>query len=410
MNRMEVMHLRIDKGLFETALREKLSDETIQVLEITTHPLSEKGVNFLSDLHEASIRYTVTSKNGKTKYERSTNLVVKVEPSNEVSRELVRQQDLFLTELQVLRDVLPKIKQIVGHQLGPQLWYGSENPPVLFMEDLRKRAFIMKNRQKGLSFEHCRMAIQQMARLHAGSVAIFEKHPAMIEAFRDGGIVSTKCPTSFIRMMEVSLLRIGKEIRTWSDEKCANTADKLFKLAKNIGPRCVDVYRYDPDEFCVLNHGDCWINNMMFRENEKGQPLENILVDYQMSVYTSPVIDLIYFLNICPEFKVKYDNDDYFLEIYLNVLEETMRKIGCKTKPPTIRQLKEAVYKRRIYAVFSGIVLYLRMMANKEDTEDFTQVLKDYAGETKMDVFRNPDAVKLAHKMIPVMNERGYFD
>lgn len=407
---MEVQHLRIDNGLFETVLRKKLSDETVQILGIASRPMSEKGLNFLSDLYEASIRYTVSSKNGRTKFERTTNFIIKVELSNEVLQMLVRQQNLFLTELRVLRDVMPKIKQILGQQLGPQLWYGSMNPPALIMEDLRKRKFIMKDRQKGLSFEHCRLAVEQIAKLHAGSVAVFEKNPGMIDSFRDGGIVSVKCPKSFLRMMEVSLIRIGKEIRTWSDEKCANTADKLIKLSENISSRCIDAFKSDPDEFCVLNHGDCWINNMMFRENEKGQPIEHVLVDYQMSVYTSPAIDLIYFLNICPEFAVKYDNDDYFLEIYLDVLQETMRNIGCKTKPPTIPQLKEAIYKRRIYAVFSGVVLYLRMMANKEDTEDFILVLKEYAGETKMDVFKNPDAVKLAHKMIPVMNERGYFD
>lgn len=129
-----------------------------------------------------------------------------------------------------------------------------------------------------------------------------------------------------------------------------------------------------------------------------------------MAVYTSPVIDLLYFLNICPEFDVKYDNDDHFLKLYLHTLEEIMKDIACKRKPPTMEQLKEAIHKRRIYAVFSGLVLYLRMMGNKEDTEDFEELLTKLLGETKMDVFRNPDAVKLAHKMIPIMNERGYFD
>lgn len=129
-----------------------------------------------------------------------------------------------------------------------------------------------------------------------------------------------------------------------------------------------------------------------------------------MAVYTSPVIDLLYFLNICPEFDVKYDNDDDFLKLYLHTLEETMKNIACKRKPPTMEQLKEALHKRRIYAVFSGVVLYLRMMGSKEDTEDFEELLTKLLGETKMDVFRNPDAVKLARKMIPIMNERGYFD
>lgn len=129
-----------------------------------------------------------------------------------------------------------------------------------------------------------------------------------------------------------------------------------------------------------------------------------------MAVYTSPVIDLLYFLNICPEYTVKYDNDDYFLEVYLNTLNETMANIGCRRKPLTMQQLKEAIHKRRIYAVFSGLILYLRMMANKEDAEHFTKILHKFAGETRLNVFKNPEAVKLAQKMIPVMDERGYFD
>lgn len=132
-------------------------------------------------------------------------------------------------------------------------------------------------------------------------------------------------------------------------------------------------------------------------------------VDYQMSVYTSPAIDLLYFLNICPEIDIKYDNDDYFLGIYLETLEETMKNIDCKRKSPTMRELKAALYKRKIYAVFAGIVLNLRMLANKEDTEDFDDLFVKL-GETKMNVFKSLNAVKLAEKMIPIMNERGYLD
>lgn len=79
-------------------------------------------------------------------------------------------------------------------------------------------------------------------------------------------------------MMEVSLLRIAEEMKKWSDEKCACTASKLIKLSETIGAECIRIYDYDIDEFCVLNHGDCWINNIMFKENEKGQPVELLLV------------------------------------------------------------------------------------------------------------------------------------
>ncbi|KAF3420470.1 hypothetical protein E2986_06128 [Frieseomelitta varia] len=410
---MEVNHLTIDERVFEKVLRRKLSNETVRILEIKYYYLSEKGMNFLSDLYEIHIRYTVPSNNDKTnetKLEQAINVVVKVEPLNELLHSIVSQQDLFDTELKVLRDVLPRIKKFVSPQLGPDLLYGSSDSRILIMENLLERGFAMKDRQKGLPLQHCRLVLQQLARLHAGSVAVFEENPEIVDSFIDGGILSSKCPKTFIRMMEVSLLRIAEQMKMWSDEKCARTASKLIKLSETIGAECVHIYDYDIDEFCVLNHGDCWINNIMFKENEKGQPVELLLVDYQMSVYTSPAIDLLYFLNICPEFDLKYTQDDYFLKIYLDTLEETMKNIDCKRKPPTMKQLREAMHKRRLYAVFSGVILYLRMMADKEDTEDFVLLFDKLSGETKLDVFKNPDAVKLAHKMIPIMNERGYFD
>ncbi|KOC58860.1 hypothetical protein WH47_01384 [Habropoda laboriosa] len=406
---MEINHLGINEHVFEKALRRKFSVENVKILENTCCCISDVGTNFLSDLYEASIRYAIISNNGETKYEGSVSAIIKTEPSNEISRDIVRKQDLFAIELKFLRDVLPRIRETVDCQLGPSLWYGSTNPHVLVMENLKERGFIMKDRQKGLSFEHCCLAIERIAKLHAGSVAVNEKNPEIMEHFKNGGIVSTKCPVTFSKLMEVSLVRIGNQIKQWSDERCVRAADKIIKLSETILPRCMDVYKYDFDEFCVLNHGDSWINNMMFVENEKGQPIDFLLVDYQMAVYTSPAIDLLYFLNICPEYDIKYDKDDYFLKIYLDTLEETMKSISCKRKPPTMQQLKAAIHKRRVYAILSGIILYLRMMANKEDTEGFQKV-EELTYETIMDVFKNPDAVKLTHKMIPIMDERGYFD
>ncbi|XP_031834349.1 uncharacterized protein LOC116427758 isoform X2 [Nomia melanderi] len=408
---MEMISSKVDEHVLEAALQKQLSVETLKILSVKIDFLSEKGSNFLSDLYKVTVKYTDASKNEeKSKSEHSTDVIIKLEPKEEIPLELVQQQDLFPVESKVLRNVLPMIRDLVGHLIGPSLLHCLDHPRVLIMENLHKKKFLMKDRQKGLSFQHCRLVMQILAKFHAGSVAVHERNPELIESFEDGGIVSKKCPEAFLRLMEVSLLRIGHQVKNWSDEKCVQAAAKIIKMAELIRTQCIEVYDHDSDEFCVLNHGDCWINNIMFKENERGEPVDLRLVDYQMAVYTSPAIDLLYFLNICPELSVKYDHDDYFIGVYLNTLKETMERIGCKTKPPTLEQLKKAIHKRRAYAVFSGMVLYLRMMANKEDTEDFTTVLKLYSGETKMDVFKNPDSVKLALKMIPIMNEKGYFD
>lgn len=402
--------LIFDKSFFAVALREGLQDETINVLDVKNNCVSAKCLNFLSDLFKATVRYTTSSKDRDNELEHTLDIVAKTEPlNNDVVMNMVRQQNLFLTEQQILQDVLPRIERLVGRQIGPKVYYSSDIVRVIIMEDLAKRGFVIKDRQRGLSLEHCVLVMEQIARMHAGSVALFEKKPEKVSSFRDG-LLSAKCPKSFFRMMEVSLINIGNVLKHWSDQKCAGVATKLIKLAETITPRCLDVYNYDADEFCVLNHGDCWVNNIMFKEGIKGEPIEAIFVDYQMSVYTSPAIDLHYFLNTCPEISVKCEKDDFLLTTYLNTLRSTMKKLGCKTEPPTMEDLKAALYKRRQYAICAGIVLYLRMIANKEDTEDFEELFGKLSGETKMDVFKNPDAKIAALKMIPVFEERGYLD
>ena len=127
-----------------------------------------------------------------------------------------------------------------------------------------------------------------------------------------------------------------------------------------------------------------------------------------MCVFTSPVIDLLYFLGICTENDIKCDMDDYLLNIYLQTLRKTMKKINCKTKAPTMDHLKKAIYKRKIYAIFSSLILYPRMIADEEDVETFDEFL--ITGKTKLDVFKNPIAISAVRKTIKYMNDRGYMD
>ncbi|KMQ94400.1 hypothetical protein RF55_5454 [Lasius niger] len=391
-------------------LRKELCDETINVLHVKDNSNFVKGTNFLSDFFKVQITYTILSKIDKKMSEQIADIVVKSEPISGIQLTMVREQGMFIRELTMLSEALPKIEKLVHKQLGPKLWYGSPEFRILVMENLTERGFVMKDRQKGLSMEHCLLVIEQLAKLHAGSVALHEKEPKLIESFKSGGIISVNCPESFMRLLEVSLLNVSKAIQGWTDQKYAHIATKLDKLVKTFRDRCADVYKYEPNEFCVLNHGDCWINNIMFRESDDGKLSDVLMVDYQMSVYSSPAIDLHYFLNICPQMELKYENDDFLLNSYLKTLTNTMISIGCATKAPTMEKLKAALHKRRIYAVFAGVILHLRMMADAKDTEDFVEVLEKLQGETKMDVFKNPDTVILAQKMIPTMDQRGYFD
>lgn len=102
---------------------------------------------------------------------------------------------------------------------------------------------------------------------------------------------------------------------------------------------------------------------------------------------------------MCPTLEFRGEKDDYFLELYLNILTNTMKKIGCKTNPPTLEQLKKAIFKRRIYSILTGLIYLPSILANKV-AENALNV----------NVFDVPISVETVHKMTKIFLHKGYLD
>lgn len=57
-------------------------------------------------------------------------------------------------------------------------------------------------------------------------------------------------------------------------------AKKLCNLANNFHKKGRELlYNYDPNEFNVINHGDFWINNILFKYDNEGTPIKAIFVN-----------------------------------------------------------------------------------------------------------------------------------
>lgn len=87
--------------------------------------------------------------------------------------------------------------------------------------------------------------------------------------------------------------------------------------------------------FKVLNHGDDWLNNMMFKGTEDVK-----LIDFQLSFWGSPANDLIYFFVSSVADDIKTQTYDDLLEIYHSELEKTLQALNYDGHIPTLSEIQ----------------------------------------------------------------------
>ncbi|XP_011296879.1 uncharacterized isoform X2 [Fopius arisanus] len=401
---------RIDPGdvFFQNVLHWGMCDDTIQDVELVEKKAAvKKGENYLSYLTRFTLKY-ICSDGHNGKVEKRAHLIMKEEPNANVKTlEYIRDLDVFQTERYMLEEIVPKVEKLVGKRLGPKVYYSSNEPCTIVMEDLISLGFQNRNRKNGLNKVEVSIILKYIANFHAGSILLNEQNPGCVSRLTTG-FISSKTPEAFFSFISKGLKSIAEQICNWMDPKFIPISDKLHKKSREICQNLQRTYQYDEDEFQVLNHGDLWVNNLMFKDDKNGEPLEMRMVDYQMCVWTSPAVDLLYIFNIVPETNIKMIHDDIFLQHYLTHLSNTMARIGCTANPPTLEQLKKSMYKRRDYGIMAGLTFWPKMIAEDDEIEDLDVVLE--RGEASVDLLKNPKARETLAKILPMLDERNYLD
>lgn len=88
-----------------------------------------------------------------------------------------------------------------------------------------------------------------------------------------------------------------------------------------------------PNGINVLNHGDFWINNMMYKydddDDESLRPRDIRLVDLQLVRFSSPCLDLQYFITTSAQQEVRTTAADSGNE----GLDDSTADLGVTEKP-----------------------------------------------------------------------------
>lgn len=195
----------------------------------------------------------------------------KVPPANAARREQFQSRPCFIREVLVYKNILPQLLQF-QQQINPKITFDAyakclaagdvDMNEFVLMEDLSLQDFLMFDRHQKLDLNHVALVMQELGKFHALSFAMKDQKP---EEFKKLSNINDVFFESFVNdyfNMYISSI-IDKVVAAMDeDDKCKAKMEQ-FKDFTSMGKDLTDFKNAEP--YAVINHGDCWNNNMLFR-------------------------------------------------------------------------------------------------------------------------------------------------
>ncbi|KAL0809686.1 hypothetical protein ABMA28_011203 [Loxostege sticticalis] len=316
-----------------TDAREQILRELLQKIaaennyenpEFETALVPTTGANFSSQLFHATIKSTDKD---------DINVFAKVAVIGETMREQFGKQatDVLLDiepyfytklakkykEIEDKHDVPKEHRLIVPKYYGHSVEYLKE---AVVMQDLSKDGFVTYDRFKSIDWDYASKAIEEMAKLHALSIAHQKEYPDDFEKAKK--IVKRpdfKEPNPFLQMFKQAEAKAPELTREENRPKIRKffesfDSNQFFKF-------------YLPNKIPVIIHSDYRPSNLMHKIDEDGK-LQVVAVDYQTMHEGSVVMDLLYFIFTGSDGAFRAKHYEQLIDFYYENLAASLKRLN----------------------------------------------------------------------------------
>ncbi|XP_047002897.1 uncharacterized protein LOC124620274 [Schistocerca americana] len=399
----------LDKQFAETSLKESDASRDLKVTSVAVHRATATGDNYLSDVY----RMTVKLECDASPHGSSLSLIIKCLPTREAMQKMAQEMQAFEKETRMFCDTIPAMSQILEKaapgkctQLSAKCFASGRQPvSYLVLEDLKARGFSLAKRCSGLDLAHSKLVVRKLAEFHAASVKLFEQDPSALDNYLV--FKSFHGPTA--QQLETFLkqgCRLLADQLDTLDGSFSEYAPRIRTLAESIFPRLADLTQRK-GKFRVLTHADTWVNNIMFRY-AAGVVQDVVLLDFQLSSYISPSIDLQYFTHTSLTEEVYANHLTDLLKEYHSRLIEVMDDIGISTdKQMSFEELLEDFEAHALYAVFSAVAVLPIVRTQDETRFDVEASLNESDSAANRNTFASAQYTQAIKQMLPEFEKRG---
>ncbi|XP_075226811.1 uncharacterized protein LOC142327546 [Lycorma delicatula] len=311
-------------------------------------------------------------------------------------------------------EVIPKYKSLLGEK-WPNIMaksFYSVHKNILLLEDLKVKGYVLADRIEQLNFEESALALTNLAILHAASVKLFETEPELIKkagaepVFRDE-------MKELLNVSHKGFINIAANICENRPE-LSNYVESMRKVGEYVFDALIELSKPKKGEFNVLNHGDFWTCNMMFKYIDN-KPVHNIPIDLQLCRYATPAFDIVYFMNGSPKEEVRIEKYNDLLNIYLDKLNTHLEIFGSDKRLSKI-ELKKAIDDCGIYGVHVTISILPLLLADPDKIEIVevkemsVEEFKNIESNNTMDAyFKNEEYLKILKTRFEEFEKKGWY-
>ncbi|XP_067633463.1 uncharacterized protein [Eurosta solidaginis] len=396
----------------ERCLRIYHKDKHLKIRRLHIKPALGKGENFGGVMTRISVDYhTSNGTNAIGRY-----IVKSSFEGDEASCKLMEPFDMFNREMNIYEQVLPKLNELL-HEIGDNDQIFCETMAVdrqrsaLIFEDLNVRDFMMPNRLEGLNMRLAKMVLRKLAKIHATSAVLNERENGCLESY-DCGLFNHHTD-NYMPGFEGIFVACNRRVAQWEGyeyyaRKLQNLQSKYIEFGKKM-------FEPTPGYVNVLAHGDIWTNNVMVKyDKQTGEPLDVIIIDFQYSVWTSPALDLHYFINtsLNEDLHLNLHKQDELIHCYYDTFSDTLRKLKYKSFIPSLHKFHIHLDEKKFYAFHTTcVVLAIQRNEDNEDA-DFKNIMQtdERATRFKDTCFKNPYVQRIIKQLLPFYDRRGLLE
>ncbi|XP_017145449.1 uncharacterized protein LOC108157774 [Drosophila miranda] len=395
----------LSKITLEKAVQAQIGDFA-NIIAVTPQQGSSEGENYSSLFLRLLVDVELFDH-----FTKSLSFVLKAQPNNDVMAAILGKLKLFQKEELMYHSILPKFEQLYADagkpiQFAPKAFKVDRDLGVdyILLEDLQKKNFKNANRLAGLDLNHMQRVLEKLAAFHAASACYVEHHGFFGEEFVVG--VFSEANRQLLQEFNASGAFLA-QLKKWKNAQ--KIYEKLADSDNYLVDRLLQDQQFNAREFNVLNHGDCWANNIMFQHDAFGTIKETLFVDFQVGKYGSPANDLYYLILSSAAPELKAAKFDYLVRFYFDNLIENLKLLQYHRPLPKLKNLHAALFRNGLAAYMVVSKVLPVVMLDKTNNANLESYMND---ESKMKVamFTNPKYVQVMTELLPWLDNRGLLD